>query len=195
MMPNMPRWLIITIIALVVAAIATGLFFLIRWNPTVGWITTGLLIALIAVLAAINIPPLLKLYKFQKYFKEHENAMLGLAGLMQSGRIAEATQRFESVMKEAPDNPYVHYMRAFFLYQVQKFPDAYTAAGRALKLADSDPYLPMLLQQAAGQYDQPTTVRDFKLRLTELRDNLEPRLSQARERREKAVERRKKKSR
>jgi len=178
-----------------VAALATGLVFMIRWNPVWGWITTGIILGLIAVLAAINIPPLLKLYKFQKYFKEHESALLGLAGLMQSGRVAEATARFESVMKEAPDNAYVHYMRAFFLYQVGKLPESMSAASRALSLADKDPYLPMLLQQAGGQYGQPTNLRDFKEKLEDLRDTLEPRLNMMRERRAKAVERRKKKSR
>jgi len=195
-----PRWLIITAIAAVVIILVgadvlffrSGLrFFGISW----GWIFLGFLIALIAIIAASVLPTFLKLYKFNKYFKEHESQLHGLPNLMQSGRTQEALSRFESVMKEAPDSAYIFYTRAFFLQAAGKLPEALSSARKALALAPKDPMLLPTLQQAGGQMGQPTTLEGFKQQLEELCRSLEPRVTQMRERREKAVSKRKKKSR
>jgi predicted Zn-dependent protease len=192
---RIPRWLLITLIVLVAAGIVTGLVFLFR-NENLrlwGWILTGLLVALIAVFAAVTLPPLLRLYRFQKYFKQHEKQLNLLPGLMQSGRTQEAQMLFDGVMKHAPDNAYLYYMQAFFMQATGKLPQAMTAANKALALVDRDPFLAMMLQQVGGQMGQPTTVDGFREQLEDLRDSLQPRVSQMRERREKAIKKREKK--
>ncbi|MHB9132585.1 MAG: tetratricopeptide repeat protein [Armatimonadota bacterium] len=193
--PKLPRWLIITLIAVLVVGIAIGIFFAFRYSTTLGWIISGVLLAIIAIFAAVTIPPLYKLYKFQKYFKQHEATLGQLPTLMQSGRTQEALMRFEGVMKQAPDNAFLTYMQAFFLQSAGELPRAMSAANKALAMAKKDPSLPMMLQQMAGQYGQPTTVEGFIEQLEDLKAKLEPRVSQMRERKEKAVSRRKKKSR
>ena len=192
---RIPRPLLYALIALAVIAVVTGLVFLIRWNPLVGWIVTGLIVAALIVVGVTTGPPLYRLYKFQQYFKEHESQLNMLPSLMQTGRVQEALVRFEGVMKEAPDNAYVYYMRAFFLQSAGKLPEALSAANKAKNLVNGDPYLALILQQMGGQMGQPTTVEGFKDQLDELRHTLEPRVQQMRERREKAVTKRKKKSR
>jgi len=197
MFAKMPAWVKIALLALVVIAIGVGIYFLFtKVSPTVGWIVLGVLIAAIAIVAITTVPPLLKLYRFQKYFKQHEKELSMLPGLLQSGHQQDAVARFEGVMKNAPaDNAYLFYMRAFFLQSVGKLPEAMSAANKALALVSRDPFLPMILQQSGGQFGQPTTVEGFKQQLEELRSNIEPRLNQMRDRRVKAVAKRKKKSR
>lgn len=195
MQSRLPRWAIITLIVLAVAALATGIFFLFRWSPRAGWIATGLLIAAIILIAVTTVPQLYKLYKFQKYFKQHENSLNMLPSLMQSGRVQEAMVRFEGVMKDAPENAYIFYLRAYFLQAGGKHAEALSAANKAMKLVDKDPFLPTLLQQQGGQMGQPTTVEGFKEQLRTLQQTLEPRVNQMRDRRKQAVEKRKKKSR
>lgn len=195
-----PRWLIITGIVVLVAALVFGIVMLFRsgwmlWGVNAGWFGLGLLIAIIAVVLISVAPSLIRLYKFQKYFKTHEAQLHGLPALMQSGRTQEALMRFESVMKHAPDSAYIYYMRAFFLQAAGKLPEALTSAKKAISLAANDPLLPATLQQVGGQMGQPTTVEGFKEQLEELRRSLEPRVNQMRERREKAAKDRKKKSR
>jgi tetratricopeptide (TPR) repeat protein len=196
MQSRLPRWAIIALIVLVVAAIGVGIFFLF-WtgHAIIGWIVSGLIIAAIAIIAATTVPQLYKLYKFQKYFKQHENALNMLPSLMQSGRIQEAMVRFEGVMKHAPENAYIYYLRAFFLQAGGKQAEALSAANKAMSLVDKDPFLATLLQQQGGQMGQPTTVEGFKEQLRDLQHNLEPRVNQMRERRKQAAEKRKKKSR
>jgi len=195
MLSRLPRWLLITLAAILAAALIVGLIFLIRADPLVGWIVTGVILAAIAVIAIVTVPQIYKLYRFQKYFKQHEKDLQMLPGLMQSGHVQDALMRFEGVMKHAPDNAYIYYMRAFFLQSAGKLPEAMSAANKALSLVDRDPSLAMILQQAGGQFGQPTTVEGFKTQLQDLRRTLEPRLNQMRDRREKAVAKRKKKSR
>ena len=195
MQSRFPRWLIITLIAVAVAAVAAGLFFLFRFDKLSGFIVAGLLAVAIGIFAVVTVPPLYKLNKFQKYLKKNEAQLNMLPSLMQSGRVQEAVTRFEAVMKHAPENAYIYYMRAFFLNTAGKQPEAMSAATKALALAGKDPFLPMILQQAGGQMGQPATVKEFKEQLEELRDKLEPRLQQMRDRREKAATKRKKKSR
>ncbi|MHB9027028.1 MAG: tetratricopeptide repeat protein [Armatimonadota bacterium] len=195
MISRLPRWLLITLIALIAAGIATGLVFLFR-NDNLrlwGWILTGVLVALLAVFAAVTLPPLIRLYRFQKYFKQHEKQLSLLPNLMQSGRTQEAQMLFDGVMKHAPDNAYLLYMQAFFLQAAGKLPQAMSVANKALSLVGRDPFLPMILQQVGGQMGQPTTVEGFREQLEDLRDSLEPRVNQMRERREKAVKKREKK--
>ena len=195
MLSRLPRWALITLLALLVIGLAVGIYFLFRWSPLAGWIATGVLIAVIALFAATTVPQLYRLYKFNKYFKQHESALNMLPGLMSTGRVQEAMVRFEGVMKNAPDNAYMLYMRAFFLKAAGQLPEAMSAANKALSLVDRDPSLPIILQQQAGQMGQPTTIDGFKEQLNELRGSLEPRVNQMRERRHKAAEKRKKKSR
>ena len=203
MRSRLPRWLLLTLIVLgvviVVSGLVTGSVLLIRspvpWQSLVGWAILGLLAVTIAVIVWSALPPLIKLYRFQRYFKKHEAELSSLPGLVQGGRMQEALVRFESVMKRAPENAYFFYMRAYFLQAAGKLPDALSAANRALTMVDRDQLLPLILQQLGGQMGQPTTVAGFKEQLETLRRSLEPRVSQIRERREKAVSRRKKKSR
>jgi tetratricopeptide (TPR) repeat protein len=195
MLSRLPRWLAVTLIALFVIAVVVGLVFLIRYNPLIGWIAAGVVIAAVAVVAITTLPALFRLYRFQKYFKKHEKDLNMLPGLMQSGHVQDALIRFEGVMKNAPENAYIYYMRAFFLQSAGKLPEAMSAANKALSLVGRDPFLAMILQQSGGQFGQPTTVEGFKEQLEDLRRSLEPRLNQMRDRREKAVAKRKKKSR
>ncbi len=194
-MARLPRWLLITLIALAVLVVVGLLVWLIRSHPLIGWIITGILLAAILVFLAVTGPPLYRLYKFQKYFKAHESQLSSLPNLMSTGRVQEATMRFEGVMKNAPENAYVYYMRAFFLQAAGKLPEAMSATQKAITLIGRDPFLPMILQQMGGQMGQPTTVEGFRAQLEDLQRSLQPRVSQMRERREKAVEKRKKKSR
>ena len=85
--------------------------------------------------------------------------------------------------------------RAFYMQSAGKYPEALQSANKALALAATDPLLLPQLQQNAGQMGQPTTIEGFKENLQELRRALEPRVRLMRERREKAVKERKKKSR
>ena len=199
MLSRLPRWLLITLIAVVLAILITGLVFMslsgTYWVHMTGIILTGLLIAVVVIFASVSGPQLYKLYKFQKYFKAHEAQMRMLPTLMQTGRTQEALMRFDGVMKNAPDNAYLLYMHAFFLKAGGKLPEAMNATNKALKLVDRDPYLQAMLQQMGGQMGQPTTVAEFKEQLEELRDSLEPRVNQMRERHQKAISKRKKKSR
>jgi len=195
MFARLPAWVKITLAALVVLALAALVFFLFRVSPIAGWIFLGVLIAAIAVIAITTVPQLYKLYRFQKYFKQHEKDLNMLPGLMQTGHVQDALIRFEGVMKHAPENAYIYYLRAFFLQSAGKLPEAMSAANKALNLVNRDPSLPMILQQNAGQMGQPTTVEGFKEQLEEMRRGLEPRLHQMRTRREQAQAKRKKKSR
>lgn len=200
MTSRFPRWLIITLIVAAVAVIALVDVLLFRsgWrvlNINLGLLFLGLIIGIIAIIVATVAPQLIRLYKFQKYFKTHESQLSGLASLMQTGRTQEALMRFESVMKHAPDNAYIYYMRALFNQAAGRLPEALSATNKALSLAPRDPMLQVTLQQVGGQMGQPTTVDGFKEQLEELRRSLEPRVTQMRERREKAAKNRKKKSR
>jgi len=195
MMPRIPRWLLITLIVTVIAAIVTGLVFLIIKAPTIGWIVTGILLAAIVIVAIMTVPQFIKLYKFNKYFKENEAQLSSLPALMQSGRTQEALSRFDGVMKHAPENAYIFYMKAHFLQAAGKQSEALASAQKALTMADKDPYLQTMLQQSGGQMGQPSTVTEFKSQLHDMIVSLEPRVAQMRQRREKAVKERKKKSR
>ena len=196
---RLPRWLLITLLALAVVVLVTGLVLMIRssiyWVHLTGFILSGVLIVLLVLFVSFSAPQLIKLYKFQKYFKQHEAQLKLLPSLMQTGRTQEALMRFEGVMKHAPDNAYLYYMRASFLKAGGKLPEAMAAANKALSLIDKDPFLPQMLQQVGGQMGQPTTVAEFREQLEELRRTLTPRVSQMRERHDKAVEKRKRKSR
>jgi len=191
----LPRWLLITLAALAVIVLGAGLFFLFRWSALGGYIVAGVLVAILVILGVTLGPHLYKLYKFNKYFKQHEDQLKLLPNLLAANRTQEAVMRFEGVMKEAPENAYMLYFRAIFLQRAGKLSEAMNAANRALVLAKSDPMLPAMLQEMKGQYGQPSTVEEFKEQLEQLRSTLEPRVTQMRQRREKAVEKRKKKSR
>ncbi|HEY3379745.1 MAG TPA: hypothetical protein VGL77_19900 [Armatimonadota bacterium] len=199
MISRIPRWLWIALGVVVLAAVVTGLVFLIRsntgWVSIVGWTITGLLVAAVILFLSVSAPQLLKLYKLQKYYKANEAQLRMLPSLMQSGRTQEATMRFEGLMKNAPDNAYLYFMKAFFMRSAGKLPEALSAANKALALAKTDSSLPAMLQQVGGQMGQPTTVEGFKTQLEELKSLLEPRVNMMRERREKAVTKRNKKSR
>ncbi len=191
-----PRWLLITLVVLAVAVLTIGIVLLLRSQyPYLGWALLALVIAALVIIGATTIPQLIKLYRFQKYFKQHEAQLQTLPSLMQSGRTQEALSRFEGVMKHAPENAYLIYLRAFFLQAAGKLPEALGSANKALAMADKDPFLPTMLQQMGGQMGQPSTVPEFKAQLEEMRESLEPRVQQMRVRREKAVAKRKKKSR
>lgn len=199
MLARMPRWLLITLIALAVLLIVTALVFMIVFgNTVVQWIGIGITIILVVLLTAIGIilgPQLYKAYKFQKVFKAHEAQMRLLPGLMQAGRTQEALMHFDNLMKQAPDNAYLFFMHAQFLRAGGKLPEAMTATKKALAMAERDPMLQMTLQQVGGQMGQPTSVKEFKEQALEMQRSLEPRVTQMRERHEKAVSKRKKKSR
>lgn len=200
MKPRLPRWLGITLlvllVVLVLGAAVYGIVRLVLWNSLWGGVGAGLLLAILALLAYFVARPLWKLYKFQQYFSKHEAQLQLLPSLMQSGRTQEAMMRFEGVMKGAPeDSAYIFYMRAFFLQAAGRLPEAMSAATKALNLANTDPFLPMILQQMGGQMGQPSTLDEFKTQVQNLCNTLEPRVSQMRQRREKATEKRKKKSR
>ena len=197
--PKMQRWYIIALIVAAVAVIAlldvllfhSGSLFGISW----GWLFLGLIVGVLAVAAAIVAPQLIKLYRFQKHFKEHEKQLQTLPSLMQSGHTQEAIARFEHMMKDAPDSAFLHYTRAFYMQAAGRSAEALQSANKALALAAKDPLLLPQLQQNGGQMGQPTTIEGFKEKLEDLRRSLEPRVRQMRERREKAVKERKKKSR
>lgn len=196
MFARLPAWVKISLLVLALLVIGGAIYLLFtRVSVIAGWIVLGVLIAAIVVIAITTVPPLYRLYRFQKYFKQHEKELNMLPSLMQSGHVQDALVRFEGVMKHAPDNAYIYYMRAFFLHSAGKLPEAMSAANKALSLAPKDPFLPMMLQQAGGQFGQPTTVEEFKQQLEDLRRSLEPRLHQMRTRREQAQAKRKKKSR
>lgn len=199
MMSRLPRWLQIALLVVVLAAVVTGLVLMSRstiaWVHWTGLILSGILVGLLILLLVTYAPQLVKLYRFQKYFKAHEAQLRMLPVLMQSGRTQEAMMRFEGVMKHAPDNAYLYYMKAFFARAAGKLPEALSATNKALSLIDRDPNLPLMLQQAGGQMGQPSTVKEFRVQLEELRRSLEPRINEMRERHDKAVSKRKKKSR
>lgn len=199
MFSRLPRWLLITLIAIAVVVVVAALIFMMRsetsWVHWTGLILLGVVVALLIITASVLGPQLWKLYKFQKYFKAHEAQMRMLPSLMQTGRTQEALTRFGEVMKHAPDNAYLLYMHAFFLNTGGKPQEALMTANKALALVDRDPFLPAMLQQVGGQMGQPTTVTEFKEQLRDLIESLTPRVSQMRERHQKAVDKRKKKSR
>jgi tetratricopeptide (TPR) repeat protein len=198
MTSRLPRWLLITLVSVALLVLIGVLWWLINAGGTqriVGWVLLGLLLVALIVIASVVAPPLVRLYRFSKYFKKHEDQLRLLPTLLQSGRIQEALIRFEGVMKHAPENAYLYYMRANFLQAAGKLPEALAAANKAMTLVTRDPFLAMILQQMGGQMGQPTTVDEFKEQLELLRRSLEPRVFQMRERRDKAVTKRKKKSR
>jgi tetratricopeptide (TPR) repeat protein len=198
MLNRLPRWLLFTLLGLLLVIIVTGLVVMIHSGGVlwyIGWGISALLVIVLIVLISVSAPQLIKLYKFQKYFKAHEEQLKTLPSLLQTGRTQEAMMRFEGMMKHAPDNAYLYYMQAFMLKAGGKLNEALVATDKALALASNDPYLKTMLQQAGGQMGQPTTVDEFKQSLTELRRTLEPRVNSMRERHEKAVAKRKKKSR
>lgn len=196
---RLPRWLLITLISVAVVVVIAGLVMLtLSANPVLHWLGWGLIGVLIVGLAIVIMvvgPPLLRWYKFNKYFKKHEAQLHLLPTLLEARRTQEALVRFEGVMKHAPENAYIFYMRAFFLQAAGKLPEAMAAATKALTMVDRDPFLPAMLQQVGGQTGQPTTVEGFREQLRMLIASLEPRVDQMRQRREKAVTKRKKKSR
>ncbi len=73
--PLVQRWLTIAVIAaaVIVLALIDVLLFRSRWtlfNVSWGWLFLGFMVALLLVVAAILAPQLLKIYRFQKHFKE-----------------------------------------------------------------------------------------------------------------------------
>ena len=184
-----------TLIGLAVLVLVGLIIFLYHVNVLAGSIVTGLLVVLLAGIGLTVGPQLYKLYKFQKYFKGHEDTLKLLGTLMAAGRTQEAVMRMEDLMKNAPENAYTQFMRAMFLNSAQKFPEAMSAASRALTLAKNDPMLPAMLQEMKGQPGLPGSIDEFNTQMEELRSSLEPRVNQMRQRREKAQAQRKKKSR
>lgn len=202
MNPRLQRWGSLALIVAAVAILALGDVLLFRsgwklFGVSWGWLFLGLIVAVLAVAIAIVAPQLIKLYRFQKHLKKHEQQLLTLPSLMKAGHTEEAMARFERMMqdKDAQDSAFLHYMRAFYMQSVGKNAEALHSANKALSLATSDPLLLPQLQQNGGQMGQPTTIAGFKEQLEDLRRTLEPRVRQMRERRERAAKERKKKSR
>ena len=199
MASKLPRWLIITLIALALLVLIGGNILLYHLKFPYGLIFGGLLtMAMLAVvigLATLYGPMLWRYYKFSKYYKENEDTLRQLPHLMQQHRSMAAQSQFEGIMKNAPEGAYIYFMKAFFYQSSEQFPEALYAAKRALALAGNDQMLPILLQQAGGEMGQPKTVAEFKEQMERLVDSLQPRVTQMRQRREKSIEKRKKKSR
>ena len=208
-MSKLPRWLLILILVVVLGALITGIVFLIG-SPTQWMHFTGIALAIvlggtIIGLAYMTLPQLIKLYKFNKKMSANEDDLRALGGLLQQqgdlfmpgsgSKVHEATVKFNRLMKDAPDNAYFYYMRAAFMMRAGNNQDAYDAAKSALKLASTDSSLSVLLQQAEGQVGQPTTVAEFKTQMKEMIAELEPKIRQQQAKKEKAVQKRKKKSR
>ena len=201
MLSRMPRWLMLTLLILAVVIVIGGLVLMsisrTPWLHIVGLSLSGLLVALIIILVATQGPQLLKMYRFQRHFKGGggEAMIRSLPTLLEAGRTQEAMMRFDQAMKDAPDMAYMFYMRAMLARGAGKLPEAMAAANKALSLIPNDPTLASSLQQAGGQMGQPRTVDEFRTQLEELRRSLAPRVSAMRERHDKAVSKRKKKSR
>ncbi len=203
MMPNFSRWKAIAIVAGVVVllvAITIGLFKI----PTVnlgpinisfGIVWVLIIIGVLSFLAYKFVPMFVQYYKFNKYYKANEEALKNLPRMLQNQRSAGAVMQFDNLMQNAPDSAYIYYMKAFFYQSSGRLGEALSSARKALAMADKDMLLPMILQQSGGQMGQPTTLSEFKASLTEMCAVLEPKVSDTRQRREKAVEKRKKKSR
>ena len=198
-MSKLPRWLLISLIVIAVGAIVTGLVFLIRsevtWMYWTGLILAFLIVAIIIAVATTLGPQLFKLYKFQKKLNTEESSFRSLEGLLQQGKVHEATLRFNHLMKDAPDNAYLFYMKAMFMRQAGQTLEAYDAAKNALKFANTDQSLTASLQQVGGQMGQPTTVAEFKTQVKAIIAELEPKIKEMKAKKEKAVQKRKKKSR
>lgn len=203
MMPDFSRWKAISIVAGVVLllVIITILlykiptFMLGPLTVSIGWIWIALIIALLSVLAYKFVPMFVQYYKFNKYYKANEEALKNLPRMLQNQRSAGAVMQFDNLMQNAPDSAYIYYMKAFFYQTSGKYGEALSSARKALAMADKDMLLEMILQQSGGQMGQPTTKIEFKDQLTSMCAMLEPKVSDNRQRREKAVEKRKKKSR
>ncbi|MEI6519398.1 MAG: hypothetical protein WCO98_05080 [bacterium] len=203
MMPNFSRWKAIAIVAgvvLLLVLITIGLFsigdrhigpLVINW----GWFFVLILVGILSFLAIKFVPMFVQYYKFNKYYKANEEALKNLPRMLQNQRSAGAVMQFDNLMQNAPDSAYIYYMKAFFYQTSGKFGEALSSARKALAMADKDMLLEMILQQSGGQMGQPTTKIEFKEQLTTMCATLEPKVSDNRQRREKAVEKRKKKSR
>lgn len=199
MLSRLPRWLIITLISLVVAVVIGGSILMVvlgsGWVAWAGWVIIGIIVLAVILFSIYGLPQLIKLYRFQKYYKANEANIKNLGNMVQSGRAAGALQQFDGVMKHAPDSAYMLYMHALLLQSAGKHIEALSAANKAIDLISKDPMLPAQLKEMAGQMGQPTTVEEFRQQVEDLRRSLEPRVSQMRERHQKAVSKRKKKSR
>lgn len=190
---NRPKAILIT--AVVVLAIAATIWGLFTLNRIAGWVAIGIIVLIIAVLGFIYLPPLFRWLRFQKTFKKFEGQLAQLPNLMMAGRTQQADLLFEEATKEAPESAYFYYMRAMFKKQAGKMPEALNAVNKAVSMISTDAFLPIILQQAAGQPGQPGTVSEFRRMAEQLRDELEPRVNTMRQQREKAKKDRKKKSR
>lgn len=197
MLSRLPRWLLITLFVLLVVVLVGGLIALSvnESTRTVGLVASGVVVAVLIIMAIAVGPQLYRMYRFSKHLKAHEDQLNALPSLMQAGRTQEALARFDNVMKDAPDNAYIMYMKIHFLEAAGKWSEALTAANKALDLAGKDASLQMTLQQMGGQMGQPTTVEGFKAQVRAKIDELKPRVTEIRQRREKAAKERKKKSR
>ena len=198
-MNKLPRWLLIAIIIIGVTGIVTGLVFMIRsgtgWVHWTGLILTLVLIAIIISLVTYLGPQLYKLYKFQKKLNNEESGFRELESMLAQGRVHEATQKFKYIMKDAPDSAYIYYMKAVFLKNTGNNVEAYKAAKSALGLANTDASLNASLEQGAGQMGLPTTKAEFKIMLRDMIAELEPKVKEQQTKKEKAVQKRKRKSR
>ncbi len=195
MNPNFSRPKAIAIAAGVVLLIAAAIAGLFIWSPLAGWIGVGVIVVVLAILAIVYLPPVFRWMRFQKTFKKFEGQLQQLPTLMMAGRTQQALLLFEEAMKEAPENAYTYYLRARFNERAGKLPEALAAANKALSLAGSDPFLPVILQQVGGQAGQPATVAEFRRQTEEMRGALEPRVNMVRQQKERAKKDRKKKSR
>lgn len=197
MLSKLPRWLLITLFVAAVVIVVGGLIALSvnESTRTIGLVASGVIVALLIIIAVTTGPQMYRMYRFSKHMKANETQLNMLPMLMQTGRTQEALSRFDTVMKDAPDNAYIMYMKAHFLEAAGKLPEALSAANKALDLAGKDATLQMTLQQVGGQMGQPTTVDGFKSQVQLKIDELRPRVNDIRLRRQKAVKERKKKSR
>jgi hypothetical protein len=195
MNPQINRPKVILITALVVLAIAATIWALFTLHPIAGWVVVGLIVVVLAVLGIMYLPPLFRWLRFQKTFKKYEGQLSQLPNLMMAGRTQQADLLFEEATKEAPESAYFYYMRAMFKKQAGKMPEALSAVNKAISMISTDAFLPVILQQAAGQPGQPGTVSEFRRMAEQLRDDLEPRVNAMRQVKEKAKKDRKKKSR
>ncbi len=203
MTPNVSRWKAISIVAGVVVLLVIITLLLFRIPPfkigpvdlSAGGIWVFILLGIISFLAIKFVPMFVQYFKFNKYYKANEEALKNLPRMLQNQRSAGAVMQFDNLMQNAPDSAYIYYMKAFFYQTSGKFGEALSSARKALAMADKDMLLPMILQQSGGQMGQPTTLSEFKEQLTGMCAMLEPKVSDTRLRREKAVEKRKKKSR
>ena len=199
MLSRLPRWLLISIIVAAVVIVVGGAILLVvlgqGWVELVGWIILGILLVAVIVFSIYGLPQLIKLYRFQKYYKANEANIKNLGNMVQSGRTSGALMQFDDVMKHAPDSAYMFYMRALLLQSTGKHIEAIASANKALAMIGKDPMLAAQLKELSGQMGQPSTVEEFRVKVEELKSTLEPRVTQMRERHQKAVSKRKKKSR